>query len=465
MSGPVPTSVAAALAGAQALAEVDWDQADRGELPGLAVELARTRTLVEAALVEVAGQLQAADAAADAGWASTKDFLTHVTGGHKGAGGGLVRLAERVREMPDLRRALASGAVSTSQARVIATRVNTLPRDDDFRAAVVAGLLDRATSQQLDASDLDRAFVPLVRELDPDGVVVGRDLDRRPGERGAHHARFLSFTPDTLGGVRVRGYGSVEDVERIQASLMSLAAPQTTERGACGGDPDRIGRRDAEGRLVGTGCPTPGCAHDGKDPRDAGVRLWDGLVETCGRLQATDSLPHAHGSSTRVVVTLSYESLRDALGGHPVVDGVLASGGSLSAAAVRRLACDAEIIPGVLGADGQILDVGRAQRLVTAAIWLALVLRDGHCAFPGCTRLPIACDAHHIVHWADGGPTSLDNLVLLCRRHHMVTHHTPWQVRIDDRTRRPVWIPPPRVDDRGRFTLYPGTSPPSPLVA
>ena len=77
--------------------------------------------------------------------------------------------------------------------------------------------------------------------------------------------------------------------------------------------------------------------------------------------------------------------------------------------AAHRLACDSDLIPAVLGPEGQVLDVGRLQRLVTATIWVALVLRDQHCAFPGCHRLPIACHAHHIVHWVDGGPTSLDN--------------------------------------------------------
>ena len=116
----------------------------------------------------------------------------------------------------------------------------------------------------------------------------------------------------------------------------------------------------------------------------------------------------------------------------------------LSVAAVRRLACHAEIIPGVLGTDGQVLDVGRAYRLVTMAIWIALILRDRHCAFPGCTRPPSMGHAHHIIHWLDGGPTSLANLVLLCGEHHRVIHHTPWQVRLNPGDGKPEFLAPPR---------------------
>ena len=73
--------------------------------------------------------------------------------------------------------------------------------------------------------------------------------------------------------------------------------------------------------------------------------------------------------------------------------------------------------------------MGRQMRLVTAAIWKALVARDRHCRFPRCTRPPIMCHAHHITHWIDGGATSLDNLLLLCGHHHRLIHSGPWQIR------------------------------------
>ena len=92
----------------------------------------------------------------------------------------------------------------------------------------------------------------------------------------------------------------------------------------------------------------------------------------------------------------------------------------VSAETSRRLACDASVVVIEEGAEGSALDVGRKTRSIPPAIRRALNARDGRCRFPGCTARH--CDAHHITHWADGGGTSLDNLLLLCRRHHRLVH-------------------------------------------
>ena len=86
----------------------------------------------------------------------------------------------------------------------------------------------------------------------------------------------------------------------------------------------------------------------------------------------------------------------------------------------RRLACDAAVVKMCHDADGAVLDVGRKTRTIPPSIRRALAARDTSCRFPGCTSR--RCDAHHVEHWADGGATSLDNLVLLCRRHHRAVH-------------------------------------------
>ena len=445
---------------AAALTGTDWAAVGGSDLLEASVALGRLKAVVDGALVAVAERLEETRSAEALGWASTKDFLTHVTGGRKGAGGGLVRVAERTADLPAVRAALRAGEISLAQAGVISRRVTTLPRVPELREAAAGRMLGLVEERGYDATDLDHAFADVVRELDPDGTLLGNDRDKDLQERGAHGARFLALTPDTWGGVKIEGYGTPEEVEILRTTLMPLAAPIVTEPGACGGDPNQQFALDENGHVVGRGCPAPGCAHDGRDPRDHGVRMWDALIEACRRLQNTDSLPHAHGTSARITVTIGLDELQRKLTGQ----GLLPSRDQISAAAARRLACDAEIIPAVLGSQSQVLDVGRTSRLVTPGIWTALVLRDQHCAFPGCSRLPIACDAHHIVHWIDHGPTALDNLVLLCRKHHTVVHQTPWRVEIDRHTKRPVWIPPPKIDVRDRITYSPAR-PKVPLVA
>jgi hypothetical protein len=94
------------------------------------------------------------------------------------------------------------------------------------------------------------------------------------------------------------------------------------------------------------------------------------------------------------------------------------------------LACDAVIRRVVTDGASTILDYGRASRVVPAPLWNALVLRDRHCRFPGCDRPAHWCEAHHVRHWPDGGKTRLDNLVVLCTRHHHLCHHPGWQVKL-----------------------------------
>ncbi|GAA1539445.1 HNH endonuclease signature motif containing protein [Nocardioides humi] len=468
------------LEAARELARSPWERVDGPEAVEIARVVATARGLLDAVLLRTVDRIETTHVLDQLGWASTKDFLTHLTGGHKGTGGGLVRAVAQLRELPAVQTALEDGRVTLPQARVIAARVATLPRVAEFRTAVAERMLEEVATRGLDASDLGTAFGDVVRELDPDSKLVNAEKEKTKAERSAHHARHLSLTEDGLGGVRLKGYGTIEDAERIKTVLMPLAAPLTTQPGACGGvnqAPDQP-VFDEHGVSTQVPCLTPGCGHDGRDPRDAGARMWDALIDACDRLRATETLPRDHGSVPKVIVLIDQESLQQR-----VIDAGLAqpaatpTGARLSAHATRRLACDAEIVPAVLGTHSQVLDVGRTQRLVTPALWTALIVRDRHCAFPGCTRVPLACDAHHIVHWADGGTTSLDNLVMLCRYHHVLTHQTPWAVQIDPVTGHPVWTPPPRATlDHRRFTYHrprparqhrparpprpPGTSPP-----
>jgi hypothetical protein len=102
--------------------------------------------------------------------------------------------------------------------------------------------------------------------------------------------------------------------------------------------------------------------------------------------------------------------------------------GPIARATACRLTCDSTITRVVLAGRSEILDLGRSTRLVTERLRHGLVIRDRGCCFPGCDRPPEWCDAHHVKHWAEGGQTSPENLVLLCRRHHVLCHEGGWHL-------------------------------------
>ncbi|SEQ48894.1 HNH endonuclease signature motif containing protein, partial [Microlunatus flavus] len=102
----------------------------------------------------------------------------------------------------------------------------------------------------------------------------------------------------------------------------------------------------------------------------------------------------------------------------------------------------------VVDAKGVVLWMGRSSRLATAGQTMALVARDGGCSFPGCEHPPEWCERHHVVAWADGGATDLDNLTLLCRYHHRQFLARGWTCRMVDRL--PTWFPPRWVDPEQR---------------
>lgn len=140
---------------------------------------------------------------------------------------------------------------------------------------------------------------------------------------------------------------------------------------------------------------------------------------------------------TVLIVSADYNAIAGELENAGLIDGT-----PISVDELRRLACDAEIVPVIFSADGQPLYIGRAQRSATRAQKLALYRRDRHCI--GCGLRPTACDAHHILPWEDGGPTDITNLVLLCPRCHDKVHKLGHTVEFDPSHRRYFPAPPPR---------------------
>ncbi|WP_156524869.1 HNH endonuclease, partial [Paenarthrobacter nicotinovorans] len=111
---------------------------------------------------------------------------------------------------------------------------------------------------------------------------------------------------------------------------------------------------------------------------------------------------------------------------------------------IRKIACDADILPVLLGTDSQILDIGRTTRIFPPHIRKAITARDGGCAFPDCTLPAPWCEAHHITYWSQGGTTGTNNATLLCSHHHHLIHKEHWRITIQNGV--PWFIPPPHID-------------------
>ncbi|MFE4833808.1 DUF222 domain-containing protein [Arthrobacter sp. NPDC056691] len=134
------------------------------------------------------------------------------------------------------------------------------------------------------------------------------------------------------------------------------------------------------------------------------------------------------------------------LTGAPTGSGTFTYTGPVTASTIRKIACDADIIPILLGSQGRILDIGRTTRVFPPHIRKALTARDQGCAFPNCTIPAPWCEAHHTTYWSQGGPTSTDTGVLLCTHHHHLIHKEQWKIHVKNGI--PWFIPPPHIDPR-----------------
>ena len=184
----------------------------------------------------------------------------------------------------------------------------------------------------------------------------------------------------------------------------------------------------------------------GDDDRPAAQRQAEALADVCGYVldhAPSPVLPECGGHRPHVNVLVRLEDLENRARA-----ACLDFGGTVSPESLRMLCCDAAVVPVVLNGKGQPLDVGRITRTIPDGLRRAVAARDRGCAHPGCGRPASWCEVHHIREWENGGPTRLDNLVMLCRVHHRQIHSTEWAVRIRDGL--PEFIPPQWIDPEQR---------------
>ena len=216
--------------------------------------------------------------------------------------------------------------------------------------------------------------------------------------------------------------GVLQKEQDAAARFVSLSRPRVDASGLADYrlTLDPVGRAALEAAIGPLSAPHPSA--DGEpDLRSGERRRGEALVALVGRAVATgDGLgPHPR---TTLLVEVGLETLRSGLTGAGVTTGDLESGTHLAPETMRRLACDAEVVPVVLDGPAEIADLGRARRLFSPGQTRRLWLRDRHCTFPGCDAPARWTEAHHLRHWVDGGRTDLSNAALLCGRHHTVVH-------------------------------------------
>jgi hypothetical protein len=183
---------------------------------------------------------------------------------------------------------------------------------------------------------------------------------------------------------------------------------------------DVEGKAVLEAALGPLSTPAPNPVDGEPDLRTSDRRRGHAFVQIVRRAVAAGE-ERGKNNKTTLVLTMSYEDLKDRLGAATTLGG-LDAGTHLAPETVRRLCCDGSVIPVVLGSDGEVLDQGREERYFTDAQTKRMWLRDGGCTYPGCDAPPSWTDGHHLVHWADFGVSDLQNGALLCGRHHTTVH-------------------------------------------
>ncbi len=392
------------------------------------------------------------------GFRTCAHWLSWRTGIDIGAAREKVRVARALEHLPLLSEVMRLGELSYSKARAL-TRVATAENEEELM-----GFAQHATASYVEA------LVRTWRRVDR--------LEEQCQERERHRSRFLSVRPDVDGMYVVRGRLDPE-VGALLTRALEAAGDELYRRAA----EDKVYRRPAEDdpvgdpQITGDGVAvdtvegpvaaevrsevpseetTPGqrradaigllaeCALQGglmdiEWERGDGPERGDGRERGNGRKRGNGRAIATVSRADRfqVVLHVNAQSLlgdSETLEEGPVAhESELEDGLRVSAETSRRLACDASRVVMTHGIDGTVLDVGRKTRTVPPALRRALDRRDKGYRFPGCGLR--FSDAHHIEHWADGGETRLDNLVLLCRLHHRAVHEEGFGVAFTDNGR------------------------------
>ena len=376
--------LASTLDGLGALAADDLFEFSDGDLLARTAGLVRARNMIDAELARTVRRAEVTQASEHDGLKSMKSWLRTHARLSGSAITHLVKAARAQESLPAVAAACAAGEITADQVDVLAEITTRAAYDMDYTSGIDLSAIEAAlvaVAVNAPHRDLQKAVGSYLAALDPDGPepdpTEGRSLSLVQHPDGSYTG---GFTLDDIGG------------EKLSSALESIAA-----KSRCAGD-----------------------------------------TRTRDMYLASGELPKLRSVKPHVGVLIGVEDLVDPDAGPGAATTSL--GAAIAAARARMLACDGNVTRIVIGPDSVPLDVGRTHRVVPPHLRRAVELRDKTCVFTGCEAPAWWCDVHHLLHWADGGETSLENSGLLCERHHTKVHHG-FRIERDDEGRWRTWRP------------------------
>ncbi|MGH3508960.1 MAG: DUF222 domain-containing protein [Nocardioidaceae bacterium] len=411
VSAPAPALAAGAesvvlglAAAVDAVAGLGLTELADAQVELVLVEVTRVEARIAAARLAVLAESDRRDLAEQAAATGTDAWAAALTGSSRAVMAGGLWLAQRLQDdYPATRRGLTAGVINLDQATVIVRAGERLPEGltAEQRALAEQGLVDQAAT----GMEPRRLRIAARRMLQ---VVSAQLADTHEAALlKAEERRAATETWFTLGDNGDGTWAGRFVIPELHATMLRAALEHLTS-------PRRLGRDRSGQPVVDHSVDT----HNGLSRSEM---LGAGLCELIEHLPTTGHGPAA----ATIVIHLDHQHLLDQLGAAN-----LDTGSTLSIGAVRRLACNAGILPAVYGGPSLPLDLGRQRRLHTKAQRIALSAAHDTCAVTGCERPFAWCEIHHPHPWSHGGTTDLANALPLCGYHHRRAHDDNLTLRI-----------------------------------
>ncbi len=360
----------------------------------------------------------------------------------------------------ELAAAAATGDISSRSASIITTTVDTVRHLTDPATLARVEHALTATAAEADPDFLNKVAKRWVDALDQDGPEPSEEalrqlqgaFVRNRRRNGLHYLEIFATAEQ---------FETLTTAMNVATNPRLTPAPDDTDTATDTAGSTSAGNTAAGNTAAGTSAPAPEL-----DRRSRAQKLLDGLVGACSLAMSTGKLPANGGLKPHVMVTIDHRDLltptnpgqsntgqsntgpasTETDSDRPTSTATATFTGPIHPNTIRKIACDADILPVLLGTGSEILDIGRTTRIFPPHIRKAITARDGGCTFPDCTMPAPWCEAHHITYWSQGGTTGTHNGTLLCSHHHHLIHKEQW--RIDMTTGAPWFIPPPHIDPR-----------------